>query len=86
MFSKLLALAMAMASVTAEPVPDYSSYGYGVVWQENFNGAAGQKVNTNNWNIIERSSNANNEWETYTSSSRMCIPLKSLGILLRTDE
>ncbi|KAI3317764.1 glycoside hydrolase family 16 protein [Xylariaceae sp. AK1471] len=61
---------MAVASVAAEAAPDYSSYGYGIVWQENFNGAAGQSVNTNNWNIIQSSNNANNEWETYTTSNQ----------------
>ncbi|KAI8944672.1 putative endo-1,3(4)-beta-glucanase [Xylaria longipes] len=68
MFSKLLAFALAVSSVAAEAVPGYS--GYNVVWQENFNGAAGSLVNEGNWNIIERSGNANNEWESYTRSNQ----------------
>ncbi|KAI0466560.1 putative endo-1,3(4)-beta-glucanase [Xylaria cf. heliscus] len=68
MVSKLLALALAVSSVAAEAVPSYS--GYNVVWQENFNGAAGSLVNQANWNIIQNANNANNELETYTNSNQ----------------
>ncbi|KAI0407276.1 putative endo-1,3(4)-beta-glucanase [Xylaria palmicola] len=68
MFSKLLALALAVTSVAAENVPGYS--GYNVVWQENFAGSAGSLVNQNNWDIIERTVNANNEWQAYTKSNQ----------------
>ncbi|KAI1163389.1 putative endo-1,3(4)-beta-glucanase [Nemania serpens] len=68
MFSKIFALALAVTSVAAEAAPGYG--GYNVVWQENFNGAAGSLVNEGNWNILVSSQNANNEWETYTRSSR----------------
>ncbi|KAF2966793.1 hypothetical protein GQX73_g6771 [Xylaria multiplex] len=69
MFAKLLAFALTVTSVAAEAVPGYS--GYNVIWQENFNGAAGSLVNEGNWNIIERSAsqNSNNEWQTYTRSN-----------------
>ncbi|KAI0198144.1 putative endo-1,3(4)-beta-glucanase [Astrocystis sublimbata] len=69
MFSKkLLAFALAVTSVVTEGVPGYG--GYNVVWQENFNGAAGSTVNEGNWNIIQSSANSNNELETYTRSNR----------------
>ncbi|GAP88237.1 putative glycosyl hydrolase family 16 [Rosellinia necatrix] len=68
MFSKALAFALAATSVVAEGIPGYG--GYSAVWQENFNGAAGSLVNEGNWNIIERSQNANNEWQTYTRSNK----------------
>lgn len=67
MFSKLFAFALAVTSVAAEAVPGYG--GYGVVWQENFNGPAGSLVNEGNWNIIVSAQNANNEWEQYTRSN-----------------
>lgn len=71
MFAKFLAFALAATSVAAEAVPSYS--GYNVIWQENFNGAAGSLVNQANWNIVQRPSadNANGELQTYTSSNRM---------------
>lgn len=69
MFAKLLSFALAVSSVAAEAVPGYG--GYNVVWQENFNGAAGSIVNEGNWNIFEGLNNANGEWQTYTRSNRM---------------
>jgi beta-glucanase (GH16 family) len=69
MLSKLLALAaLTVVSVNAEAAPTYS--GYNIIWQENFNGAGGTPANGNNWDIIQRSNNANNEWQTYTTSTQ----------------
>ncbi|KAI1747702.1 putative endo-1,3(4)-beta-glucanase [Xylaria castorea] len=68
MFSKLFAIALAATSVAAEAVPGYS--GYSVVWQENFNGAAGSLVNQNTWNIYQGANSANNEQEVYTNSNQ----------------
>ncbi|KAI0453818.1 putative endo-1,3(4)-beta-glucanase [Xylaria acuta] len=68
MFSKLLALALAVSSTAAESIPGYG--GYNVVWQENFNGPAGSLVNQGNWNIFQGRNNANNEQETYTNSNQ----------------
>lgn len=69
MFAKVLALGLAATSAIAEGVPGYG--GYNVIWQENFNGAAGAGVNEGNWNIFEGKNNANNEQQTYTRSNRM---------------
>ncbi|KAI0152670.1 putative endo-1,3(4)-beta-glucanase [Xylariaceae sp. FL1272] len=68
MFSKLLTLASAVTSVAATAAPSYA--GWNLAWQETFSGAAGTSPNTNNWNIIQSSSNANGEWETYTNSNQ----------------
>ncbi|KAI8626430.1 putative endo-1,3(4)-beta-glucanase [Xylariaceae sp. FL1651] len=68
MFTKLLAFALTVASVTAEAVPGYG--GYSVIWQENFNGPAGQLVDQGTWNIITGPNPANNEMETYTASNQ----------------
>ncbi|KAI5922478.1 family 16 glycosyl hydrolase [Camillea tinctor] len=68
MFKKVLTLALAATATTvsAEAVPGYS--GYNTVWADTFDGAAGQMINTNNWNIIT-GINVNNEWQQYTTST-----------------
>ncbi|CAJ2505186.1 Uu.00g125800.m01.CDS01 [Anthostomella pinea] len=67
MFAKLLTIAAAVTAVSAEAAPGYS--GWNTIWTETFAGSAGQLPNTGNWNIITGTS-ANNEWQTYTSSTQ----------------
>ncbi|KAI1504717.1 family 16 glycosyl hydrolase [Biscogniauxia marginata] len=68
MFKRLLTLALVAVAptVSAEGAPGYN--GYKQIWAETFDGAAGQGVNTNNWNIIT-DINVNNEWQKYTTST-----------------
>lgn len=68
MFAKVLTLGLAATSAIAEGVPGYG--GFNLVWQENFDGAAGFGVNEGNWNIFEGKNNANNEQQTYTRSNQ----------------
>ncbi|KAI2781249.1 glycoside hydrolase family 16 protein [Daldinia loculata] len=69
MFVKVLTsvLALTASTVSAEGAPGYA--GFGLVWAETFDGAAGSAVNSNNWNIIT-GLKVNNEWQTYTTSSQ----------------
>ncbi|KAH8660525.1 putative endo-1,3(4)-beta-glucanase [Xylariales sp. PMI_506] len=68
--SLLSAAALAFARLaSAGTPPDYSGYGYGLAWYDDFSGAAGSSPNTNNWNIITGYLNVNGESETYSSSN-----------------
>lgn len=63
-----LSLLAAVGTTFAYEAPQYD--GLNLVWQDNFNGNGGAKPNGNNWNIIDKFMNVNNEWETYTAQSR----------------
>lgn len=66
---KALATVLALASsASAWGAPGYG--GYNLVWQETFAGSGGTSPNQNNWNIINGFLNVNDEWETYTPSTR----------------
>ncbi|KAI2628163.1 putative endo-1,3(4)-beta-glucanase [Xylaria nigripes] len=68
MFSKLLALALALGSVAASPAPELD--GFNIVWQDDFYGPAGSLCDQTKWNIAQSANNANNEWEEYTNSNQ----------------
>ncbi|KZZ91041.1 endo-1,3(4)-beta-glucanase [Moelleriella libera RCEF 2490] len=63
--ASLLALA---SSVDAWGAPGYR--GFNLRWQETFSGSGGSSANSGNWNIISGYLNVNDEWETYSSSTR----------------
>ncbi|QPG96683.1 hypothetical protein C2857_004985 [Epichloe festucae Fl1] len=65
----LLASVLALAaSASAWGAPGYA--GFNLRWQETFGGAGGSAPNTGNWNLIDGFLNVNDEWQTYTPSTR----------------
>lgn len=67
-FIQVLANLLSLFAVAlAHTPPTYS--GYTRRWQSSFIGTAGTPA-TNNWNIISRSANYNNEYQKYTASPR----------------
>jgi beta-glucanase (GH16 family) len=67
-YQALLSILAVAKSVHAWGAPGYS--GYSLVWQDAFAGSGGTSPNTGNWNLINGYLNVNNEYETYTSSTR----------------
>ncbi|KAK2606015.1 hypothetical protein QQS21_003532 [Conoideocrella luteorostrata] len=63
--ASILAIA---SSVKAWGAPGYG--GFNIRWQDAFAGSSGSTPNTGNWNLINGYLNVNDEWETYTPSTR----------------